>query len=365
MSILTEFQGQRIAQDYFNASASQLTEKILAAKKQFGSRLLILAHHYQKDEIVDLADEVGDSLQLAQLAAKNKTAKYIVFCGVHFMAETADMLTEANQQVILPDLTAGCTMADMADRYQLQAAWEQLQEKYPAEILPITYTNSTAAVKAFVGEHGGVTVTSSNATQVLKWAFKQKKRIFFLPDQHLGRNTAFGMGIPLSDMALWNPRKNELIASAETDPRVILWDGWCSVHQQFTSGQIKALKQADPEINIIVHPECPQEVVALADEYGSTNKILQVVSAAPAGSHWAIGTDNNLVGRMKDTFTDKKISFLNPRSCACLTMNRIRLPHLAWSLEQLVQGEVVNQITVDERTTKSALKALERMLALS
>lgn len=365
MSILTEFQGQRITQDYFDASASQLTEKIMAAKKQFGSRLLILAHHYQKDEIVALADEVGDSLQLAQLAAKNKTAKYIVFCGVHFMAETADMLTEANQQVILPDLTAGCTMADMADRYQLQAAWEQLQEKYPAEILPITYINSTAAVKAFVGEHGGVTVTSSNATQVLKWAFKQKKRIFFLPDQHLGRNTAFGMGIPLSDMALWNPRKNELIASAGSDPRVILWDGWCSVHQQFTSGQIKALKQADPEINIIVHPECPQEVVALADAYGSTNKILQVVAAAPAGSHWAIGTDNNLVGRMKDTFTDKKISFLNPRSCACLTMNRIRLPHLAWSLEQLVQGEVVNQITVDERTTKSALKALERMLALS
>lgn len=179
MSILTEFQGQRITQDYFDASASQLTEKILAAKKQFGSRLLILAHHYQKDEIVALADEVGDSLQLAQLAAKNKTAEYIVFCGVHFMAETADMLTEANQQVILPDLTVGCTMADMADRYQLQAAWEQLQEKYPAEILPITYINSTAAVKAFVGEHGGVTVTSSNATQVLKWAFKQKKRIFF------------------------------------------------------------------------------------------------------------------------------------------------------------------------------------------
>lgn len=365
MSLLKEFQGQVIPEEYLTASDDVLKEKIQRAKDQLGDSVLILAHHYQKDEVVDFADEIGDSLQLAQTAAKNKTADQIVFCGVHFMAETADMLTEDTQKVLLPDLTAGCTMADMANSYQLQQAWKILQQQYPDEILPITYINSTAAVKAFVGDHGGATVTSSNAAEILEWAFTQRKRVFFLPDQHLGRNTAYAMGIPLDEMALWDPIQNELHLNGSDDPKVILWNGWCSVHQQFTPAQIQRYREEDPAIKIIVHPECPHEVVELADEYGSTNKILKVVKNAPAGSRWAIGTDNNLVGRMKEEITDKQVEFLNPVSCACLTMNRIRLPHLAWVLDNLLEGKIVNQITVDQETTKSALAALDRMLELS
>lgn len=365
MSLLTAFENQTIPASYLQASPAELTTKIATAKAQLGSQLLMLAHHYQKDEVVAFADETGDSLQLAQIAAQNKEARYIVFCGVHFMAETADMLTEAHQQVILPDLSAGCSMADMANQHQLVTAWTALQERYGDEIIPITYVNSTAAVKAFVGDHGGAIVTSSNAATILPWAFQQKKRVFFLPDQHLGRNTAYAMGIPLENMVNWDPITQQPLGELHDEVQVILWHGWCSVHQQFTTQQVDKLRQQHPDLKVIVHPECPRELVAVSDEYGSTNKILTVVKNSPKGSKWAIGTDHNLVARMKQELTDHEIFFINPIACACLTMNRIKLPHLAWCLERLAAGEVVNQITVDEETTASALQALDRMLALS
>jgi len=363
-NVLDTYQHQLIPEEYLNASEAELKRRIIAAKAKLGTRLLYLAHHYQKDEVVEFADQIGDSLALSQFAQKNKSADYILFCGVHFMAETADMLTDDYQKVILPDLTAGCSMADMVNDYQLGQAWSRLQEKYPDEILPITYVNSTASVKAFVGTHDGITCTSSNAAKVLKWAFTQKKRIFFLPDQHLGRNTAVDMGIALDDMGLWDPIENTLIAGKD-DLKVILWNGWCSVHQQFTASNVDAVRQAHPGIKVIVHPECRYEVVSKADITGSTNKILDTVKAAPAGSKWAVGTDNNLVARMAKEITDKEVIFLNPVSCSCMTMNRIRLPHVAWALEKLVDGEVVNQITVDKQTAADGIKSLERMLKLS
>lgn len=374
-SILTAFENQTMPQSYLEADEQELCARIARAKQALGTDLLMLAHHYQKDEVVAFADETGDSLQLAQIAAKNKTAKYIVFCGVHFMAETADMLTEDHQQVLLPDLSAGCSMADMANQHQLTTAWIRLQQQWPEEIIPITYVNSSAAVKAFVGDHGGAIVTSGNADTILRWAFTQKKRVFFLPDQHLGRNTAYHMAISLNEMALWDPLTGQLLDNAGKEPlaadqapatKVILWNGWCSVHQQFSVQQIDSLRHRIPDLKVIVHPEAPHEVVEAADEYGSTNKILQVVKASPAGTKWAVGTDHNLVGRMaKQLCPDHEIHFINPIACACLTMNRIKLPHLAWCLEELAAGRSVNRITVDEATTASALKALERMLALS
>lgn len=364
MSILTDFQHTQLPEEYLLASDEQLQGLIKQAKTQLGSRLLLLAHHYQKDKVVAFADEVGDSLQLAQIAAKNHTAEYIVFCGVHFMAETADMLTEDFQKVILPDKGAGCSMADMANVHQLQLAWDVIEKLYADEVMPITYVNSSAAVKAFVGEHGGAIVTSSNAEKILSWAFTQKKRIFFLPDQHLGRNTAFHMGVSLNEMALWDPVSNELQGDLTQDIKIILWDGWCSVHQQFSVSQIEQLRLKNPKIKIIVHPECPHDVVEAADDYGSTNKILAVVKQSPADSHWAIGTDHNLVGRMQQELP-QKIEFINPVACACMTMNRIKLPHLAWSLVELTEGNIPNQITVDPITTKKSLMALNRMLSLS
>lgn len=374
-SILTAFENQTLPQSYLEADQQELCARIIRAKQTLGTDLLMLAHHYQKDEVVAFADETGDSLQLAQIAAKNKTAKHIVFCGVHFMAETADMLTDPHQQVLLPDLAAGCSMADMANRHQLTIAWEVLQKQWPAEIIPITYVNSSAAVKAFVGDHGGAIVTSGNADTILRWAFTQKKRVFFLPDQHLGRNTAYHMGIPLAQMALWDPLTSQLLTNAGQEPltneqapdtKVILWNGWCSVHQQFSVKQIETLRQSIPNLSVIVHPEAPHEVVEAADDYGSTNKILQVVQASPAGTKWAVRTDHNLVARMaKQLCPTHEIHFINPVACACLTMNRIKLPHLAWCLEELAAGRSVNRITVDPTTTASALKALDRMLALS
>lgn len=365
MSVLTAFEKQTIPEHYLQENEAELTAKILAAKAKLGSQLLMLAHHYQKDEVVAFADETGDSLQLAQIAAKNKEARYIVFCGVHFMAETADMLTEDHQQVLLPDLSAGCSMADMANQQQLVHAWAALQERYGDELIPITYVNSSAAVKAFVGDHGGAIVTSSNAADILPWAFQQKKRVFFLPDQHLGRNTAYEMGIPLENMVNWDPLNQRPLTELHDDVQVILWNGWCSVHQQFTTQQVAKLRQQHPDLKVIVHPECPRELVAVSDASGSTNKILNVVKNSPKGSKWAIGTDHNLVGRMQKELTDHEIFFINPIACACLTMNRIKLPHLAWCLDRLADGEVVNQITVDEQTTTSALKALDQMLRLS
>lgn len=365
MSILTAFAQQQLPETYLNAPESELCQRIQQAKTQLGDRLLLLAHHYQKDEIVAFAHETGDSLQLAQTAAKNKTASYIVFCGVHFMAETADMLTADYQKVILPDLSAGCSMADMANQQQLAVAWQALQARYPEEIIPITYVNSSAAVKAFVGEHQGAIVTSSNAPEILSWAFTQKKRVFFLPDQHLGRNTAYQLGIHLEQMVNWDPLQQQPMGPLSPDIKVILWNGWCSVHQQFTLQQIQKLRQQHPDLKVIVHPECPHEILQASDDYGSTYKILSVVKHSPPGSKWAVGTDHNLVRRMQQQLVDHEIFLINPIACACLTMNRIRLPHLAWSLEKLVAGELVNQITVAEATARPALKALGRMLALS
>lgn len=364
MSILTSFEEQQLPEVYLEYSQAELQALVQKAKEKLGDRVLLLAHHYQKSEVVEFADAVGDSLQLAQLAAKNKTAETIVFCGVHFMAETADMLTEDDQHVILPDRTAGCSMAYMANGYQVKKAWDTLNARYPDEIIPITYVNSSAEVKAFVGRHGGAIVTSGNAEKVLRWAFTQKPRVFFLPDQHLGRNTAHDMGIALSDMALWNPVREALVSEADSADTIILWDGWCSVHQQFTVDQIKALRAKDPAIQIVVHPECPQEVVAAADFAGSTKKILELVQNSPAGTHWGIGTDHNLVERMQQTLP-QEISFINPYACACQTMNRIKLTHLAWVMNELAAGHVVEPITVDDQTTQASLKALDKMLALS
>lgn len=364
MTLLSEFQQTQLPASYANLDPATLTQHIQAAKAQLGSKLLLLAHHYQKDEIVAQADFVGDSLQLAQLAAKNHQADYIVFCGVHFMAETADMLTAADQQVILPDLNAGCSMADMANMYQVTAAWQAIQARYPDEVMPVTYVNSSAAVKAFVGEHGGVIVTSGNAEKVLQWAFTQKQRLFFLPDQHLGRNTAYQLGVPLEQMVLWDPTQGQFKGRADQATRIILWEGWCAVHQQFNVAQIKALRAQDPAIKIIVHPECAYEVVQAADVVGSTHKIMTTVQQSPQATHWAVGTDHNLVQRMQATLP-QKIDFINPIACACMTMNRIKLPHLAWCLDQLVAGQVPNQIKVDPETTEKSLSALQRMLMLS
>lgn len=350
---------------YLNASNDELIEKISKAKKELGDKLLILAHHYQKDEVVNFADETGDSLQLAQIASKNKDADYIVFCGVHFMAETADMLTEDYQKVVLPDLDAGCTMADMVRIGDLEIAWEKLTSEL-GDMLPLTYINSTAAVKAFVGKYGGTTVTSGNAENIITWALNQGKKVFFMPDQHLGRNVSNSLGIDLKDMATWDFISHKLEYDGQYDDlKVILWDGYCAVHQQFTPENVKEMRKNHPDINIIVHSECSHDVVKLSDSHGSTNHILKAVDSAAPGTTWAIGTDNNLVGRMINKYSDKNVYSLNPISCPCATMNRIELPHLAWAIDNIVNGDIKNQITVDDEIKIPALKALDKMLSLS
>lgn len=351
---------------YRNMDPSQMEERVRAVKDKFGSRLYIPGHHYQKEEVIQFADARGDSLKLARLAADNKEAEYIVFCGVHFMAETADMLTGPGQTVILPDMNAGCSMADMADIDQTRRGWQYLQDIFDDTILPLTYVNSTAAIKAFVGSRGGATVTSSNARKMLEWAFTQKERILFLPDQHLGRNTAFDLGIPLEHMAVWDPDKEHLQATADPrDIRVILWKGHCSVHEKFNVKHIENLRKKDSDFNIIVHPECTFDVVQNSDYNGSTSTIIQTIEEAPAGSKWAIGTEMNLVERLIKENPDKEVVSLNPFLCPCMTMNRIDLPHLLWSLEKLEEGEVVNPILVDDETTANAVLALNRMLERS
>ncbi|MCG8396795.1 quinolinate synthase [Bacillus atrophaeus] len=348
---------------YKELSREEMEKRVAHIKQKFGKRLFIPGHHYQKDEVIQFADETGDSLQLAQIAEKNKDADYIVFCGVHFMAETADMLTEKHQTVILPDMRAGCSMADMANMQQTNRAWEKLQHIYGDTIIPLTYVNSTAEIKAFVGKHGGATVTSSNAKKVLEWAFAQKERIMFLPDQHLGRNTAFDLGIPLEDMAVWDPIQDELQTGYNHEQmKVILWKGHCSVHEKFTVKNIADLRERDPDIQIIVHPECSHEVVALSDDSGSTKYIIEAINRAEPGTKWAIGTEMNLVQRIIQEHPDKQIMSLNPDMCPCLTMNRIDLPHLLWSLEQIEKGEPAGVIKVSETIQKDALLALNRML---
>ncbi|MDQ0161207.1 quinolinate synthase NadA [Aeribacillus alveayuensis] len=354
---------EMIPEDYKTRSEEELYEKVKEIKHKLGKRLFIPGHHYQKDEVIQFADVTGDSLQLAQAAAKNNEAEFIVFCGVHFMAETADMLTGQHQTVILPDMRAGCSMADMANLKQTEIAWEKLQQLFEDTILPLTYVNSTAEIKSFVGKHGGATVTSSNAKKMLKWALQQKQRVLFLPDQHLGRNTAYDLGIPLEKMAVWDPIANELqFEGNKSDIVMILWKGHCSVHEKFTVNNIEYIRKTYPDMKIIVHPECPREVVALSDEAGSTKYIIDTINASPPGSKWAIGTEMNLVNRIIKSHPDKQIVSLNPYMCPCLTMNRIDLPHLVWSLESIEKGQPINEIKVADDVKEFALLALKRML---
>ena len=347
---------------YREMTTDEMRNKVREIKERMGSDLFIPGHHYQKDEVIEFADATGDSLQLAQAAAET-TASYIVFCGVHFMAETADILSNPDQAVILPDMRAGCSMADMADIHQTERAWAKLEQVFGDTMLPLTYVNSTAAIKAFCGERGGATVTSSNAHKMVKWAFTQKERILFLPDQHLGRNTAYDLGVGLEEMAVWNPITDEL--EYEGDPakvKVILWKGHCSVHEKFTLGNIAQLRTEKPDMKIIVHPECTWEVVQQSDLAGSTKYIIETIEGAPAGSKWAIGTEMNLVNRIIQQHPDKEIVSLNPNMCPCLTMNRIDLPHLLWALESIENKEVINRITVEKEVADHAISALNKML---
>lgn len=350
---------------YRELTTEELEARIKELRQQLGERVFIPGHHYQKDEIIQFTDVQGDSLQLAQIAAQNKVAETIVFCGVHFMAETADILTEDYQTVVLPDMRAGCSMADMASIEQTEMAWEVLQKTFGDTIVPLTYVNSTAAIKAFVGKNGGATVTSSNAHDMVKWAFTQKERILFLPDQHLGRNTAADLGIALDEMIVWDPIHQRFEKDGDWEPeqiKVILWKGHCSVHENFTMANIEQVRATDPDMRIIVHPECPYEVVQASDDNGSTKKIIDTIEAAEPGTKWAIGTEMNLVNRLIQQHPDKTIISLNPYMCPCLTMNRIDMPHLLWSLEQIAKGEVVNPIRVNQETAHYANQALERML---
>ncbi|MYL54412.1 quinolinate synthase NadA [Pontibacillus yanchengensis] len=352
-----------LPEQYKQASRENLEQRVREVKERMGSRLYLPGHHYQKDEVIQFADNRGDSLKLAQLSADNHQAEAIVFCGVHFMAETADILTKPEQKVYLPDMRAGCSMADMANIDQTEKAWQKLMDLFDDTIMPLTYVNSTAAIKAFVGKNDGATVTSSNAARMVSWAFTQKERILFLPDQHLGRNTAYNLGIPLEQMAVWDPIMNELIYEGNMeDIKVILWKGHCSVHENFTVQNVHQLREKSPEMKIIVHPECRREVVKLSDDAGSTNHIIHTITNAPAGSSWAIGTEMNLVNRIIQEHPDKHIISLNPNMCPCLTMNRIDLPHLAWCLESIEKGEPHNVIKVEAKIAQDAKKALDRML---
>lgn len=353
-----------LPEKYKQMSVEEMEERVKEIKEKYGRRLFIPAHHYQKDEIVQFADATGDSLQLAQLSQKKADAEFIVFCGVHFMAETADILTRKDQKVLLPDLRAGCSLADMANIYQTEKAWDILQETFGDTIIPLTYVNSTAEIKAFVGRHGGATVTSSNAHKMIKWALTQKDRLFFLPDEHLGRNVSYELGIQLDKMAVWDPTSNTLKYDGnQDDVKVILWKGHCSVHQNFTVANVEQVRKNHPDMKIIVHPECPYETVAASDLYGSTSYIIKTIEEAPSGSKWAIGTEMNLVNRLIQQHPDKEIISLNPFLCSCMTMNRITLPYLLWSLESIETGEYINEISVDPYIAKDAVLALDRMLA--
>ncbi|WFB09960.1 quinolinate synthase NadA [Streptomyces sp. LX-29] len=352
------------------ASDPDLVERARAAKAELGEKVFVLGHHYQRDEVIEFADVTGDSFKLARDAAARPDAEYIVFCGVHFMAESADILTSDRQQVILPDLAAGCSMADMATAEQVAECWDVLTEAGVAEVtVPVSYMNSSADIKAFTGKHGGTICTSSNAKRALDWAFEQGEKVLFLPDQHLGRNTAVrDMGMSLDDCVVYNPHKPNggLTAEQLRDAKMILWRGHCSVHGRFSLDSVNEVRERIPGVNVLVHPECKHEVVAAADYVGSTEYIIKTLEAAPAGSKWAIGTELNLVRRLANRFADqgKEIVFLDRTVCFCSTMNRIDLPHLVWALESLAAGKVVNRIEVDRETESFAKLALERMLAL-
>ncbi len=353
------------------ASDPDLVARALAAKEALGDRLFVLGHHYQRDEVIQFADVTGDSFKLAREAAARPDAEYIVFCGVHFMAESADILTSPAQKVILPDLAAGCSMADMARLGQVEDAWDALADAGIADsVVPVTYMNSSADIKAFCGRNGGAVCTSSNAQVALEWAYDQHgpdTKVLFFPDQHLGRNTAvLQMGFSLDDCVVWNPHKPNggLTVEQLRDAKMILWKGHCSVHGRFSPEVVDDLRATIPGVQILVHPECTYEVVTKADLVGSTEFIIKTIEAAPAGSSWAIGTELNLVQRLAHDHPDKNIVFLDKTVCYCSTMNRIDLPHFVWALENLVAGTVVNQIEVDPETEKWALVALQRMLDL-
>jgi quinolinate synthase len=350
------------------ASDPTLVERARRAKEALGDSVFVLGHHYQRDEVIQFADVTGDSFKLAQQAAARPEASYIVFCGVHFMAESADILTAPSQQVVLPDLAAGCSMADMASFEQVEDCWEQLASiGLDGVTVPVSYMNSSAAIKGFTGRHGGTICTSSNAQRALRWAFGHGSKVLFLPDQHLGRNTAVrDLGMSLGDCVVWNPRKPlggnspEQLAAA----RMILWKGHCSVHGRFTVDAVEEVRRRVPGVQVLVHPECSHDVVAAADLVGSTERIISLVEQSPAGAKWAIGTELNLVRRLANAHPDKTIVFLEKTVCFCSTMNRIDLPHLVWALEELVAGRVPNQITVEPQTAANARQALDQMLAL-
>jgi quinolinate synthase len=352
------------------ASDPALVARARAARSALGDRAFVLGHHYQRDEVIQFADVTGDSFKLAREAAARPGAEYIVFCGVHFMAESADILTSDAQQVVLPDLAAGCSMADMATYNQVEQCWEALEDLGIAdEVVPVTYMNSSADIKAFTGRHGGTVCTSSNARKAVSWALGHGTKVLFLPDQHLGRNTAvLELGMSLDDCVVWDPHApgegGGLTTEQLHNATMILWRGHCSVHGRFSPGCVTDVRARIPGVTVIVHPECQHEVVLAADCIGSTEKIISTIEQAPSGSAWAVGTELNLVQRLAAGNPDKTVVFLDKTVCYCSTMNRIDLPHLVWALESLADGRVVNQITVDDDTAKQARAALDQMLAL-
>jgi len=349
-------------------SDAALVERAVAARAALGDRAFVLGHHYQRDEVIRFADVTGDSFRLAQQAAARPEAEFIVFCGVHFMAESADILTADSQAVVLPDLAAGCSMADMAAIGQVEEAWDCLADAgLDAGTVPVVYMNSTAAIKGFTGRHGGTVCTSSNARRALEWAFSQGERVLFLPDQHLGRNTAvLEMGLSLDDCVVWDPHlpHGGVTVGQLRDARMVLWKGHCSVHGRFTAQSVHDVRAAVPDVQVLVHPECVHEVVGMADHVGSTERIIRTLEDAPAGSAWAIGTELNLVQRLARRFPDKRVMFLDKTVCYCSTMNRIDLPHLVTQLEDLAAGRVTHRITVEAGVAANARKALDQMLAL-
>jgi len=374
VQLLTEYERTRLSdrqaltEAYLHLSPEELDIRIAAAKAALGDRLVILGHHYQRDEVIKFADATGDSLRLSQFAAAQTSAETVVFCGVHFMAESADVLTASHQRVILPDLAAGCSMADMAAIDQLEVCWDELRALGVSGVVPVTYINSAAAIKGFCGEHDGIVCTSSNAANVMRWAWERGEKLLMLPDQHLGRTTAYRMGVPLSQMVVWDP--DQPFGGVNPDDlrraRLILWEGHCGVHTRFTVKQIEQFREAHPAGRVIAHPECTFDVVQAADESGSTEHIIRTVKNSPKGSVWAVGTEIHLVNRLaREVAPDRTVRTLDTFGCLCSTMFRVSPNHLLWVLEGLVDGEVYNRIVVPEPTKTWARVALERMLALS
>ena len=373
VELLTDYEKTQITERqplpdrYLGLSDEEMHGRIATARAALGERLLVLGHHYQRDEVIAFADYTGDSFKLAQQAAAQRDAEFIVFCGVHFMAESADVLSGPDQQVILPDLAAGCSMADMAAPDQLEVCWEELQKMGATRVVPVTYINSAASIKAFCGERGGVVCTSSNADATLRWAWERGEQILFLPDQHLGRNTAYKMGVPLEQMVVWDPD----VAFGDVDPaalqgaRMILWKGHCSVHERFSVPQVELVRRQHPEVRVIVHPECTWDVVQAADDSGSTEYIIQQINKSPEGSVWAVGTEIHLVNRLAQRLAPARtVLTLDPIGCLCSTMFRVSPNHLLWVFEGLLEGQVHNRITVPDREKHWTRVALDRMLSI-